>query len=66
MTRIKIQGMSCRHCVQAVTNVLSDMDGITNVKVSLENNEAVFDSSEEVDMDRVKQAIQEAGYKVVE
>ncbi len=66
MIRIKIQGMSCQHCVQAVTNALSDMDGITNVKVSLENNEAVFNSSEEADMEKIKQTIEEAGYKVVE
>lgn len=66
MTRIKIQGMSCQHCVQAVTNALSDLDGITNVKVSLENNEAVFDSSEDVDMEKIAQTIQEAGYKVID
>lgn len=66
MIRIKIQGMSCQHCVQAVTNALSDMDGITNVKVSLENNEAVFDSSEEADMEKIRQTIEKAGYKVVE
>ncbi|MFO7727613.1 MAG: cation transporter [Desulfonatronovibrio sp.] len=66
MIRIKIQGMSCQHCVQAVTNALSDMDGITNVKVSLENSEAVFNSSEEADMEKIKQTIEEAGYKVVE
>lgn len=66
MTRIKIQGMSCQHCVQAVTNALSDLDGITNVKVSLENNEAVFDSSEDVDMKKIAQTIEEAGYKVVD
>ncbi len=65
MTRIKIQGMSCQHCVNAVTKALSDLDGISSVKVSLENNDAVFDSSSPVDMEKVKKAVEDAGYKVV-
>lgn len=64
MTTIKIQGMSCGHCVKAVTNALSGVDGVTNVKVSLEKNEAVFDSSKDVDMEEIKKAVEEQGYKV--
>lgn len=65
MTRIKIQGMTCEHCVRAVTKALSGVDGVTNVRVSLENNEAVFDSSGDVDMEKIKNAVAEEGYKVV-
>ncbi len=64
MTTIKIQGMSCGHCVKAVTNALSGVDGVTNVKVSLEKNGAVFESSKDVDMEEVKKAVEEQGYKV--
>ncbi len=65
MTRIKIQGMTCEHCVRAVTKALSGVDGVTNVRVSLENHEAVFDSSGDVDMEKIKNAVAEEGYKVV-
>ena len=65
MTRIKIQGMSCQHCVNAVTQTLSGIDGIRNVKVTLENNEAVFDSSPGVDMEKIKKAVEQQGFKVV-
>ncbi len=61
--RIKIQGMSCEHCVKAVAGVLSGIEGITNVKVSLDNNEAVFDAADNVDMEKVKRAVEEEGYK---
>lgn len=57
--------MSCGHCVKAVTNALSGVDGVTNVKVSLEKNEAVFESSGNVDMETIKKAVEDEGYKVV-
>lgn len=64
MTTIKIQGMSCEHCVKAVTRALSAIDGVTDVKVSLEKNEAVFESSGNVDMEIIKKAVEDEGYKV--
>jgi copper chaperone len=65
MAKIKIQGMTCEHCVRAVTNALSGVEGVTNVRVSLENHEAVFDTSGKVDMEKIKKAVEEEGYKVV-
>jgi len=35
MPTIKIEGMSCNHCVMAVTKALSGIDGIGNVKVDI-------------------------------
>ena len=32
MKSIKIKGMSCQHCVMAVTKALSALDGIKNVQ----------------------------------
>ena len=64
MTTIKIKGMSCNHCVMAVTKVLRDIDGIRNVKVDLKNGEAAFDESDPVDMETIKERIRKAGYEV--
>jgi copper chaperone len=64
MTTIKIKGMSCNHCVMAVTKVLKDIDGIRNVKVDLKNGEAEFDEVEPVDMETIKERIRKAGYEV--
>ncbi len=36
MEKIKVQGMSCQHCVMAVTKALGGIDGIRDVKVDLE------------------------------
>ncbi|MBW2330043.1 MAG: heavy-metal-associated domain-containing protein [Deltaproteobacteria bacterium] len=65
MTTIKIKGMSCSHCVMAVTKALNEVEGIQNVKVDLAKGEAAFDEGKPVDMDLVKKGIKKAGYEVV-
>ena len=65
MTTIKIKGMSCNHCVMAVTRALNEIEGIKNVKVDLAKGEADFDEVKPVDMDLVRKAIRKAGYEVV-
>jgi len=64
MTTIKIKGMSCNHCVMAVTKVLTKIDGVRNVKVDLQRGEATFDEVKPVDMAAVKEQIRKAGYEV--
>ena len=36
MATVKIKGMTCNHCVMAVTKALNEIDGIKDVKVDLE------------------------------
>ena len=64
MTTIKIKGMSCNHCVMAVTKTLGSIDGISNVKVSLEKGEASFDETKPVDKEVIRERIEKAGYGV--
>jgi copper chaperone len=64
MKTIKIKGMSCEHCVMAVTKALSGIDGIKNVQVSLKKGEATFDEAGPVDMGIVREKIEDAGYEV--
>lgn len=61
---IKVQGMSCNHCVMAVTKALNKIDGISDVTVDLEKGEATFNRTELVSMDQVKKQIEEEGYTV--
>ncbi|HVO66123.1 MAG TPA: cation transporter [Syntrophales bacterium] len=65
MTTIKIKGMSCNHCVMAVTKALSKIEGIKNIKVDLKKGEATFDEMKPIDMAVVKEQIRKAGYEVV-
>ena len=40
MTQIKIEGMTCNHCVMAVRRALSGVPGAEAVEVDLERGEA--------------------------
>lgn len=63
---LSITGMSCQHCVRHVTTALSELEGVTNVQVSLENKEAVLDMAETVSLDALKDAVKEVGYTVTD
>ena len=66
MEKIKIQGMSCQHCVMSVTKVLTKIPGIQNLKVDLVKGEATFENPQNVPLPNIRQAVEEAGYKVME
>jgi len=64
MTTVKLKGMSCNHCVVAVTKALMEIDGIKDVDVDLAKGEATFDEATPVDMDMVRAQVKKAGYDV--
>ncbi len=66
MTTIKIKGMTCRHCVMAVTKALGGIDGIRDVQVDLEKGEAAFTEGKPVDRALIRERIVKAGFDVVD
>jgi len=64
MKSIKIKGMSCQHCVMAVTKALSAIDGIKDVKVDLKSAQASYDETKPVDVKVVADAVKKAGYEI--
>lgn len=64
--KIKIDGMSCQHCVKTVTDAVSDLDGVSQVKVNLKKGEAKikFDK-DRLDLEQLKTAIVTAGFEFV-
>ena len=65
MDTIKIQGMTCQHCVMSVTKALGMIPGMKNLKVDLVKGEATFENTQGVPPERIRKAVEEAGYKVV-
>lgn len=65
MKTVKIKGMSCQHCVLAVTKALSAIDGIQNVHVDLAGAQATYDETKPVDAAVIAAAVKKAGYEVV-
>ena len=62
--KISVEGMSCSHCVNHVTEALKEIGG-TEVEVSLERKLATAEVAESVTDEVIKAAIEDAGYDVV-
>lgn len=61
---IHIEGMQCEHCKMTVKKVLSQLDGVTKVEVNLENKKAIIESHKEIDDEKIKGALLDAGFQV--
>jgi copper chaperone len=62
MVEIKVTGMSCMHCVKAVTEALSEVAGVTEVQeVNLERGTARVDGSP--DPQALVAAVKAVGYQ---
>lgn len=62
MLRLKVEGMSCGHCVQAVTRAVKAVDPNAQVRVDL-GTKAV-EAETRADPSEVSRAIEAAGFTV--
>lgn len=63
---ISIEGMSCNHCKMSVEKALNSLEGVAKVEVSLENQNAIIESSINVENSKIEEVITEAGFEVKE
>lgn len=66
MKTILIDGMQCNHCKMSVEKALNSIEGITKVEVDLENKKAIIETNKEVENLKIKEVIEEEGFKVTE
>jgi copper ion binding protein len=60
-----VSGMTCGHCVNAVTEEVSRLEGVTEVQVDLATGAVTVTSAAPLDDAAVAAAVDEAGYEVV-
>jgi copper ion binding protein len=63
-TEYTVTGMTCQHCVDAVTNEVGGIDGVTGVDVDLDSGRVSVRSEQPVDAAAVRAAVNEAGYEL--
>jgi len=63
--KVYIDGMSCKNCVRHVHEALIQIDGVKDVKVSLEEKCAEIELEHEIDDGLIKEAVEDAGYDVI-
>jgi copper chaperone CopZ len=59
-----VVGMTCGHCVNSVTEEVSQVPGVSDVQVDLASGGLTVVSAAEVDDAAVRAAVEEAGYEV--
>ena len=63
-TSYTVVGMTCGHCVSAVTDEVSQLPGVTGVDVDLASGGLTVISEPPVEETAVRAAVEEAGYEV--
>ena len=64
-TTINVSGMTCGHCVSAVTMELSLLPSVTEVDVDLESGQVTITSDAALEQAQLATAIDDAGYELV-
>ncbi|MBE1532489.1 heavy-metal-associated domain-containing protein [Actinomadura algeriensis] len=59
-----VAGMTCGHCVNAVTEEVGQVAGVTNVDVDLQSGTVTVTSENPVDVELIRAAVDEAGYEL--
>jgi copper chaperone len=55
-------GMTCDHCVRAVTAEVSALEGVSDVRVDLTSGQVQVTAERALSTEDVRQAVEEAGY----
>ncbi len=65
-TTYRVTGMTCDHCVRAVTTELVLLPGVRSVDIDLADGAVTVTSDGPLDLDEVREAVDEAGYALAD
>jgi copper chaperone len=61
---LSVPGMTCDHCVQAVSSEIGKLPGVNGVDVDLASKSVVVTGTD-FDREAIRAAVEEAGYEAV-
>ena len=61
---LKVEGMSCNHCVNSIEKSVGSLSGVSAVKVDLANNEVSVEFEQEATLQQIKETIEDQGYDI--
>jgi copper chaperone CopZ len=62
----QVEGMTCGGCASTVKRKLSSIAGVNEVKIDLEEKEVEITSSEAINIDEIKQVLNDTNFTVSE
>lgn len=65
-TTYAVTGMSCQHCIDAVTAEVGRLTGVEQVEVDLSTGTVTVTSGSALDLDEVREAVDEAGFDLAD
>lgn len=64
-TKLNVEGMSCEHCVKAVTNAVGALPGVAGVAVDLAAKTVTVEHDPaQCAVDKIKAEIEDQGYEI--
>lgn len=63
---LKVEGMSCMHCVKHVKDALEELEGVKNAEVDLQLKIVKVEMEKNIEDNILKNAVEEAGYEVIQ
>ncbi|WP_035294201.1 copper ion binding protein [Clostridium sp. KNHs214] len=63
---LKVEGMSCMHCVKHVKDALEELEGVKNAEVDLQLKTVKVEMEKNIEDNILKNAVEDAGYEVIE
>jgi copper ion binding protein len=63
-TTYTVTGMTCQHCVGAVSGEVSQIPGVTDVQVDLSTGQVTVTSDEPIELAAIRASVDEAGYEL--
>ncbi|HEY2762875.1 MAG TPA: heavy metal-associated domain-containing protein [Pseudonocardiaceae bacterium] len=65
VSEYRVTGMTCKHCIAAITEEVGAVPGVTDVRVDLAAGRVSVTGGSPLDDAALRAAIDEAGYEVV-
>lgn len=62
---LKVDGMSCEHCIKAITNAVGALPSVSNVSVDLKAKTVTVEHGQALSLDKIKYEIEEQGYDII-
>ena len=62
---LKVEGMTCQHCVQTITNSLEDKQGIETVAINIDKKEVRIEFDEaNINLEQISSEIVALGFEI--
>ncbi len=62
----EVPSISCGHCVMAIENEVSELDGVTSIKADKDTRQVVVEWNEPASWDKIKALLVEINYPAAE